>query len=134
MHQTLKEIIKDLGIDIVIAYGIGRDGLYLPETNTIFIREGLTDIQMHNVLLHELGHLVMKHADTPLSSPCYHMKQESQADDFWLEALAKEYLSKFDGQPEYVDVYKFLSAYQIELNYYDKAKHILTKLMLESFA
>ena len=58
----------------------------------------------------------------------------SQADDFWLEALAKEYLSKFDGQPEYVDVYKFLSAYQIELNYYDKAKHILTKLMLESFA
>lgn len=134
MQQSLKNIIKNLGIDIVISYGITTDGLYLPETNTIFIRHGLDDIQTNNVMLHELGHLICKHADTPLSSPSYHMKQESQADNFWLEELAKEYLDKFDYLPEYVDIYKFLSAYQIEIKYYDRVNVIFVKMLSKELA
>lgn len=129
MTNSLKDIIKEMGIEVVIAHGIKRDGLYLPETDTIFVRYGLTDIQTDNVILHELGHLICKHADTPLSSPAYHFKQESQADDYWLVRLVSDYLSEFDSNPEYIDVFNFLSAYQIELKYYDKAKFIISNLM-----
>lgn len=129
MTNSLKDTIKEMGVEVVIAHGIKRDGLYLPETDTIFVRYGLTDIQTDNVILHELGHLICKHADTPLSSPAYHLKQESQADDYWLVKLVSDYLSEFDSNPEYIDVFNFLSAYQIELKYYDKAKFIISNLM-----
>ncbi|MDT2766512.1 ImmA/IrrE family metallo-endopeptidase [Lactococcus raffinolactis] len=128
MLNSLKNTINDMGVEVVIAHGISRDGLYLPETETIFVRYGLTDEQAKNVILHELGHLICKHADTPLSSPYYHSKQESQADDFWLEELAKEYLNNFDYFPDYINIYTFLKAYQIGPKYYDKANAIFTKI------
>lgn len=134
MTNSLKDTIKEMGIEVVIAHGIKRDGLYLPETDTIFVRYGLTDIQTDNVILHELGHLICKHADTPLSSPAYHLKQESQADNYWLEKLAKEYLNKFDYSPEYINIYTFLKAYQIDLKYYDKANNIFAEMIGKEIA
>lgn len=129
MTNSLKDTIREMGIEVVIAHGIKRDGLYLPETDTIFVRYGLTDTQTNNVILHELGHLICKHADTPFSSPAYHLKQESQADDYWLVKLVSDYLSRFDSNPEYIDVFNFLSAYQIEIKHYDKAEIIISNLM-----
>lgn len=134
MEQNLKDIVKELGIETVIAYGIDLDGLYLPETSTIFIRNGLDEVQINNVFLHELGHLICKHGNTPLSSPIYHMKQESEADDFWIVELAHEYIKAFDYLPTYIDIYKFLAAYQIELRYYDKAESIFKDMLSKEFA
>lgn len=134
MEQDLKDIVEELGIETVIAYGIDRDGLYLPETSTIFIRNGLDEVQINNVFLHELGHLIYKHVNTPLSSPIYHMKQESEADDFWIVELAHEYIKAFDCLPEYIDVYIFLEAYQIGIKYYDKAESIFKDMLSKEFA
>ncbi|WEV60885.1 ImmA/IrrE family metallo-endopeptidase [Streptococcaceae bacterium ESL0729] len=116
--------LEELGIQIIYSDRIKEDGVYIPKVNLIVINSNLEDVDAKNALLHELGHYLNKHFETRLSAPALHIKNEAEADRYWIECRVKEFLSYYDYPPEEIDVNRFLTVYKIKPRYYDMAEEL----------
>lgn len=59
----------------------GRDARWFPESYTIAMRDGLRGTRWHDVILHELGHVVMGHPAS-CGNDFFDLRNELEADVF----------------------------------------------------
>ncbi|OFI46720.1 hypothetical protein BG262_02675 [Floricoccus penangensis] len=127
--MDIQKELKEKGISIIYSYDLDTHGLYIPEVNSIMINGYLKGVEIENAILHELGHLVNGHEFTSLSAPTIHIKQEAEADKYWINERVKDFLSLYDSMPEYVDIYRFLNVYHIKSCYYDIAEELFKEYL-----
>ncbi|QGU07168.1 hypothetical protein COCCU_06120 [Corynebacterium occultum] len=68
-----------MGVEVVYHRG-GVKGLWIPETRTITLREGMGHRKLRSTFAHELGHAA--HDDWPMQDRRLHARQEKAADEF----------------------------------------------------
>lgn len=88
--KKLKLKLKDNGIKLAVVE-MESSGCYLPDLNTMFVKDGLSEEQMKLVILHELKH-ALDHSDYIELYKCFpiHSKMENEANLFMLDEIIKE--------------------------------------------
>ncbi|TYC48849.1 hypothetical protein ESZ50_06200 [Weissella muntiaci] len=136
MHYL--DIVKSIGIPLIWSdEPIASKGFYLPNAKMIspvgalFVQSDLSESEIENVVLHELGHKIDGDILTRLSAPQLHIINESKANRFMIHKKASEWINGFEGNyPNSLDVVVFLKWAHLPLRLYaiaeDEIKDLVT--------
>ncbi|MDR0299153.1 MAG: hypothetical protein LBI13_03605 [Streptococcaceae bacterium] len=125
-----KEILKELGCEILRAETSEKVGLYIEEFNIIFLSANLDGIELENYTLHEVAHALSGDILTHLSSAQLKIVQEAKANRFMIQQQAEEWLGSYEVRPEAIDISNFLEYFHFPASFYDMAQKEFEKLLV----
>lgn len=98
--DKISKLLARNGINLEIT-DTSSDGFYVPKIRTMFVNQSLSDEDQKHVVLHELKH-ALDHSDYAAlyKSVVFHIKMESEADQFMINYLIEEN----EGQYNYSSV------------------------------
>lgn len=125
----VREIIKELNVNIEKSFYLDGDGHYISNVNTIVLNANLDEHNELIVLLHELGHAA-KHQENYLlynTIFSHHSKMECQADEYMIKHLLELYLDNPEVSPTSINAIAFLEMHDLDLSYERYVKELINK-------
>lgn len=115
-------------------YPFLRDGMKMTikDKDFIFIKESNSYTKKQNILLHEQGHCYFGHTHLSCHAFSWKSRQEHQANMYMLEKRADEWLSKYDWEPEFVDIEAFLDHFELDYKLYNDAYNIFKRILAQN--
>lgn len=127
--MKIKELIRELGLEVVLAEGLDREGLYIPDLNLIVLRSDLSEEMQQKIILHEIGHhLAHKEGTILYRMQRERLKMEHEADCFMLKEEVKNYLSCNDIDKDNFNAINFLQTNGLSLKFESDVKKIISNL------
>lgn len=126
------KLSRELGADVVFFTPdevTHKDGMYYKELNLICLNVLSSERRQENVLYHEIGHHAYEHQHFDINSRCYSIKQEAEANKYMIQQRADEWLSAYDWEPEYIDIDRFLTYFEIDERLYDLAEDVFHDIL-----
>ncbi|MGO3652057.1 ImmA/IrrE family metallo-endopeptidase [Vagococcus sp.] len=119
MHEVDSKLItkiKGMGLDLVFADNISRNGVYIAKKKTIIINSKLLDYENEDFkVAHELAHCIKKHGELVVyyNAICLaRMRLEHEANQ--IAILLEIYLNNYDGEKDELNTFCFMEYYKIE--------------------
>lgn len=99
MEQSDRETLKKYNITIYLFDDDlwERDGIYIHELRTMFIKKSLSNEKIHQIILHELGHI----NHNPKNYERLLLKYENQANRFMICKLIEKALDQLDDPRDF---------------------------------
>lgn len=126
--MNVKTLLKEHNVDLV-CMPLDGNGCYIPEFNTMFVDNRLSEIESNKVALHELGHAALHQDNKDLYHLAFslHSKMENEAEEFMIEQMIEFHLDNPDVEPENINIIKFMDDRNIDYRY----EHVVRVLMMD---
>ncbi|MGX7200034.1 ImmA/IrrE family metallo-endopeptidase [Enterococcus nangangensis] len=125
--NEIKDLIKQLGVQIRFSMDLDNEGYYIPEAKLIVLDTKLSELEQKKALLHELSHAAKHNGNLELYRATYNAraKMEREADDLMLRMLLKKYLSNSELETKDLNCIKFLECNHLDLAFENRVKEII---------
>lgn len=132
MNIRIKDLLRKYNATLVYNDDLHKKGFNIPinsTSNIIVVNSDLTDEEIEQVILHELGHSA--NDDEVIGSYKNYLvprfKMESKANDFMLRELLEKYILTTNTDPTDINCVAFLECEQLPLSLENDVKRILSE-------
>ena len=133
MNIRIKDLLRKYNATLVYNDDLHKKGFNIPinsTSNIIVVNSDLTDEEIEQVILHELGHsanddkVIGSYNDyndylVPRS------KMESKANDFMLRELLENYILRTNTDPTDINCVSFLESERLPMSFEDSVRRII---------
>ena len=131
MNSFIRQAITQNNISVIYTTEIEKNAFCIPDKNIMFVNEDIDEIDCDNAIFHEVGHLTDNEKICKCTAPSVKILNENKADKFMVEQRVKEYMRYFDEYPDYIDINRFLNAYNLESRHYSVAEEIFKEYLIK---
>lgn len=134
MNSRITELLKEHNAVLKYSDSLHKNGFNVPinsELNMIIVKSSLSDEEVEQVILHELGHAANDNkvvgSYSNYLAPRY--KMESKANDFMLKELLQSYILTTNTEPSDINCVSFLECEKLPLSFEDRVRRILKEVI-----
>ncbi|MGM0214910.1 hypothetical protein IGI42_002491 [Enterococcus sp. AZ109] len=130
LDRRIRKIVDTLKVTILYRAGMDKPGHYIAATNTIVLKEGMSEMEEMRVLLHELGHACKHHNNYHLYNLTFTLrsKMEAEAEQYMIKKLLDKYMAASDIDLRHVNYMKFIESNDLNPKYEHAVKELLNDL------
>lgn len=119
MDRRIKNIAKELGVEIEFDSTLDKPGHYVAALNLIVINGNMDDFDTKKALLHELGHASRHKNNYFMYKLAFslHSTMEREAERYMIKELLEEYISSSDIEIQYMNYMNFIEGAELDVSY-----------------
>ena len=130
MNIRIKDLLRKYNATLIYNDDLHKKGFNVPinsTSNIIVVNSDLTDEEIEQVILHELGHSANddKVVGSYNNNLVPRSKMESKANDFMLKELLENYILTTHTDPTDINCVSFLESERLPMSFEDSVRRII---------